>query len=159
MDDVIIDSMCSSRRPWLHVCSGEAELAVVEAKVRERGGRSFYFDGAEMRDVDSLFDSYARQFMFPEYFGANWPAFKECMTHLSGLPAPAYLTVIRQGGLVLSSEPADLPTYLRIIDDVGKSWSRRLGLGPEWGGGEVAFNTVLLCEELDVERLREAWGR
>ena len=65
------------------------------------------------------------------------------MTTLEDLPALGYLVVIDAGMDVLIDEPLDLPTFMRHLKIVGQYWARSFALGPQWGGGEVPFNTVL----------------
>ena len=85
-----------------------------------------------------------REFRFPEYFGWNWAAFAECMRTLGERPAHGYLTVIGNSDQLLQDERGDAPTFLRQLEVIGQRWSTAFGLGPEWGGREVPFNTVLV---------------
>jgi hypothetical protein len=97
-----------------------------------------------MHTVEELFREYVREFSFPEYFGWNWAAFDECMTELEEQPARGYVTLIRRADEVLSAEPGDLATYLRQLEEFGRHWAGAFALGPDWGGGEVPFHTVLV---------------
>lgn len=94
--------------------------------------------------LEELFREYVREFSFPEYFGWNWAAFDECMKELDWLPARRYLTIITRADEVLSEESGELATYLRQLDDIGRHWGGAFALGPEWGGGEVPFHTILV---------------
>jgi hypothetical protein len=97
-----------------------------------------------MHSLEGLYREYVREFSFPEYFGWNWAAFGECMKELDGQPARAYLTIITHGDEVLSDEPEELSTYLRQLEKIGRRWASAFALGPEWGGGEVPFHTVII---------------
>lgn len=129
--------------PWVHEQSRSQAEAVLNTAL-DRGAFAVRINAERMQAVDGLFREYVREFRFPEYFGWNWPAFSECMTELSWLPATSYLTVIDEADLLLRDEPADLPTFLRHLANIGMRWAHSFGLGPEWGGGEVPFNTILV---------------
>ncbi|TCC08599.1 barstar family protein [Kribbella soli] len=129
--------------PWVH----EVEQATVNqllAPIESADGMVTRFDGRRMRTLDALFQEYVREFMLPEYFGWNWPAFDECMTDLEWMPAKRYLTIVDHAGEVLKEDLGELPTYLRQMEDIGRHWSRAFALGPDWGGGEVPYHTVLV---------------
>jgi hypothetical protein len=101
-------------------------------------------DAEGMRETESLFREFVREFQFPEYFGWNWPAFHECMRDLTWLPATGYRIVIRNGPALLADDPSETATFLRQMSDIGRTWGNSFALGEEWGGGEVPFNTVIL---------------
>jgi hypothetical protein len=127
-------------RPWLHVTgegSGPREEPTDSGFVR-------ILDGRLMPTVDTLFDAFHGALSFPSYFGRNWPAFHECVRDLTWLPAPSYRIVIAAASELLIGDLGDRPTFLRLMRDTGRSWAHRVGLGPEWGRGPVAFNTVLV---------------
>ncbi|WP_247041377.1 barstar family protein [Arthrobacter rhizosphaerae] len=100
--------------------------------------------GNRMRTLDGLFGEYAQAFAFRGYFGWNWAAFDECLYDLGWLPARSYLTIISDGSEVLSQEPEELETYMRVIGRIGQAWSTSVGRGYEWGHGELPFHTILV---------------
>lgn len=118
--------------PSIREAAAEADLLLVE------------LDGARMQSLEGLFREYVREFSLPEYFGWNWPAFDECMKELEGRPAQGYLTIIKRADEVLAGEPGELDTYLRQLDNIGRRWAYAFALGPDRGGGEVPFHTVLV---------------
>jgi RNAse (barnase) inhibitor barstar len=134
--------------PWVHRLShrrAEEVLAPV------RGGTSVIveLDGTRMQDLTQFFVEYARAFRFPDYFGANWPAFDECLGDLDWLPSHAYTTVITSGESLLRDFPVEREIFSRVVSDVGRRWAGSFGLGPAWGGGEVPFHTVLVFSSGD----------
>lgn len=60
------------------------------------------------------------------------------------MPAKQYLTIVVHADEVLKGDLGELPTYLRQLEDIGRHWSRAFALGPDWGGGEVPYHTVLV---------------
>lgn len=129
--------------PWLHSVTNQ-EAAGLRNTPSDWGGLVISIDGQQLRDVDSLLATYARVFKFPNYFGANWAAFNECMTTLESVPARGYVTLIENGDQVLLNDRDDYPTFVRQLSDIGGYWGRSFGLGAEWNGGEVPFHTVLI---------------
>jgi hypothetical protein len=132
--------------PWVHDIE-RSNLDQLLASIESVDGMLRRFDGRRMATLEALFREYVREFSFPEYLGWNWPAFDEGMTDLEWLPAKRYLTIVEHADDLLQEEPGELPTYLRQLADIGRHWSRAFALGPDWGGGEVPYHTVLVHSE------------
>ncbi|NLU81348.1 barstar family protein [Rhodococcus sp. HNM0569] len=143
MDGIEKRQMLVNRvRPWLHAAlQPEAEQHVDSVEAPDI--LTIRLRADDMTTLDGLFATYAENFSFPSYFGANWPAFQECLLDLSQCPSPKYLTVVEGAENLLIDDRDEIETYYRIVDQVGKKWSTRIGLGREFGGGEVSFNTLL----------------
>lgn len=131
--------------PWVHRTAA-GDLPLILGPAGSADVLLVRLDGARMHTLEELFREYVREFSFPEYFGWNWAAFDECMKELEGQPARAYLTIITHADQVLSAEPDELPTYIRQLEEIGRRWGGAFALGPEWGGGEVPFHTILVEE-------------
>lgn len=129
--------------PWVRRAAA-ADLAPIREAATTADALLVELAGSRMHTVEELFREYGREFSFPEYFGWNCAAFHECMTELEDQPARAYLTLIMSADEVLSAEPGDLATYLRQLEEIGRHWAGAFALGPQWGGGEVPFHTVLV---------------
>lgn len=132
-------------RSWVHRKRSSDFSALHELAV-SRGLLVVVLDGARMRSLDGLFGEYRREFSFPSYFGRNWSAFHECMTGLEWLPASGYVTLISRAEEVLAESREDLEVFMRYLGEFGQTWARSFALGPEWGGGEVPFHTVLMSD-------------
>jgi len=137
------EDVSGPRGPWVHRAASEEVPSLLESAA-SADVFLVRLDGARMHSLEEVFREYVREFSFPEYFGWNWPAFDECMKELDRQPARAYLTIITRGEEVLSAEPDELSTYLRQLEDIGRNWGSAFALGPEWGGGEVPFHTVMI---------------
>ncbi|MGO4474509.1 barstar family protein [Arthrobacter sp. M-10] len=122
----------------------ESEAGLIRAAISGADVLVIELDGSKMRSIDRLFAEYQQRFSFPDYFGWNWNAFDECLGDLRWLPARKYVTIISHADQVLSNERTELGTYLRIIHNVGKTWSTTVGLGYERGHADIPFNTVLV---------------
>ena len=66
------------------------------------------------------------------------------------LPPPNVTPIwaLRQarGSRLLVDETIELSTLHRHLESAGGRWANSFALGPEWGGGEVPFNVVLIGE-------------
>jgi len=138
------EQLWNIQKPWIHVRLRELGRADLESSTPPNSGVVVELDGLEMRDLDGLFQEFARGFHFPKYFGWNWPAFDECMGDLAWFPASAYLVVIERAESVLDSNPEERGTFLRIMNSVCAKWANSFALPGEFGGGEVPFNMVLV---------------
>ncbi len=58
---------------------------------------------------------------FPDYYGANWDSFEECIRDLSWLPEGA--VVIKHIDLPLENDSDLLKIYLEILKDAVAKWS------------------------------------
>lgn len=132
--------------PWVHHVR-ERDLPEIRRSALEADAWVVELDALEMRSLDELFYEFSRAFVFPDYFGWNWAAFDECMTELTNAPARAYVTIVAHADVLLAGEPLERVTLLRQLERIGRYWGGSLGLGVEWGGGEVPFHTVLADSE------------
>lgn len=73
-------------------------------------------DGAEARDTQKLMVAVARALAFPDYFGANWDAFAECLDDLHWRDE-AVVLVVDHAEQLLADSPADLEVLLQIVGD------------------------------------------
>ncbi|WP_114724204.1 barstar family protein [Rhodococcus sp. AG1013] len=141
-------ALTSNARPWVFA-GGAEDLEVSVGDVsRSSDTLVFHFDATDMSTLDDLFEIYGKAFRFPAYFGKNWPAFDECLTDLRDMPSPKYLVVIEHAEVILVRDFDELVTFLKVCSEIGRYWSTRVGLGERWGGGEVAFNTLLSFSSL-----------
>jgi RNAse (barnase) inhibitor barstar len=147
------DVSFDAERPWVHLATGFDPADVGSPADRQLVVR---LEGRSLRNVDTLFAEFAREFQFPQYFGENWPAFADCMTDLTWLPAPAYLVVIDDAEQVLSEDSLDFPTFVRIMSHVGEHWGRPYGHQAPHVSGAIPFNLVLV---VTPERLSEMAAR
>jgi hypothetical protein len=136
-------SLWSLDAPWVHIVGADEPVEGLLADA-DPGGVTVILDARRMSDFAGFMAECQRGFKFPDYFGGNWPALDECLVDLSWLPGRSYHVVVAHGGELLRGDPSELPTLLRTLESAGQTWSRSFALGPEWGGGEVPFNTVII---------------
>jgi RNAse (barnase) inhibitor barstar len=73
-------------------------------------------DGKKARDKAAFMREVARALKFPDYFGANWDAFAECLDDLHWKDVPIFV-VVAHGDALLADEPGELDPFLHIVED------------------------------------------
>ena len=97
-----------------------------------------------MRTVTSLYDEFGAAMQFPYYFGENWPAFDECLSDLSWIPATRYVLIIVGAEDVLADEPrAELDVLRNVLVRAGEEWAEPVSKGEAWDRPPVPFHVVL----------------
>ncbi|MDP9903111.1 barstar family protein [Arthrobacter bambusae] len=140
------ESVTSQTAPWVHRAT-RSQADLIRRAATGVDILVIELDGSRMRTVRGLFEEYIRKFSFPANFGWNWNAFDDRLYDLQWLPARKYLTIVTHAGEVLLNERDALENYVRHLEIIGKRWSTTVGLGYEWGHGEVPFHTVLVEDE------------
>ena len=69
---------------------------------------------AQVVDRDALFDEYSRKLNFPDYFGRNWDAFKDCINDFSWIEQRR---VILCYSSLPKLPPADLGIFVSQMED------------------------------------------
>lgn len=129
--------------PW--VFKADLDDATVRNYVREAGdsGVVIELQGEEARTLDSFFSVISRRLDFPEYFGRNWPALKDCLTDLEWLPADSYCLVFRNSGSLFADEPIERRAFLGIMKSSAEEWAAPVALGEWWDRPAIPFHVVL----------------
>jgi hypothetical protein len=73
-------------------------------------------DGAAMIDRASMFDEFAMACDFPDWFGANWDAFADCLRDLTWLPPRPVAILWQRSGVFATIDPEAWRTAGRVID-------------------------------------------
>ncbi len=97
-----------------------------EAAARELGFFCVRIDGKTVPDKVALLKRLARELRFPDYFGGNWDALKDCLTDLPDwLPAPGYLIVFTDAAEVCRMKREDFAALEGILDSSAKFWRQQ----------------------------------
>lgn len=75
---------------------------------------------AELSDKDALLRWYADALGMPEYFGANWDAFDECLRDLSWVKERRLVLFHRD--VPISANPKDLKIYVEVLANAATDW-------------------------------------
>ena len=112
-------------------------------------------DAVLMMNYESSLRELTAVFQFPDYFGKNYNALKECITDLDWLPAEGYLFVIKNSANLMIEEPGhDLGVLLRILSEAGEEWADPY---IEWWAEKregLPFHTILQMSEDEMPGFR-----
>ena len=114
------------------VASGQCEEALRELAAAHN--LSFKaVDVADVADKESFLRSVARALQFPDYFGANWDAFNDCLTDLSWMRAGGHVLFFTGFGRFAAAAQHDAAVAVRILGVAADFWRRQ----------EVSFYALL----------------
>lgn len=68
---------------------------------------------------EDMLDALGKSLHFPDYYGANWDAFEECLQDLSWWEGPIVVAIGHADALAL----ADLNTLIDIWSEAAASWA------------------------------------
>jgi RNAse (barnase) inhibitor barstar len=75
-------------------------------------------DGSTLHDKASALDGIAAVMSFPDYFGRNLDALRDCLTDLSWLPAGGHVLVWQRSAVLRGDDPT---AYERIVTVLGQA--------------------------------------
>jgi RNAse (barnase) inhibitor barstar len=136
--DPVVNRLASTGPPWVHLLVGDRPGSLPASPP---GFLEATLDGRRCPTKRALLDEVARVLGFPPHFGRTWDALEDCLTDLTWLPASGYRLVITAADRLLARSPAQYPTFVALLEDVGRAWGAATTGHP--GRGAVAFHTVL----------------
>ncbi|MFC4337633.1 barstar family protein [Salininema proteolyticum] len=72
-------------------------------------------EGTEMVDEDAVFDVFFRRLHFPQYFGWNWDAMRDCLGDLSWIGQERILIAINDWDHVMSKQPEKFGLLVKLL--------------------------------------------
>lgn len=135
--------LLSTSPPWLFSADLHDDADKVLIERAGRVGLVLELDGARARTLDGFFSVSADVMRFPEYFGRNWPALKDCLTDLEWLPAHAYCLVFKNSDQLFADEPIERSAFTSTMKVVGEEWATPVALGEWWDRPSIPFHVVL----------------
>ena len=131
--------------PWFSVLESEPRHAYEWAwKQAELGIESKLLRGAKMRSLEAMDNEFGAVMQFPDYFGENWGAFKDCLTDLAWMPAKAYVLVIVDADQVLVDTPeSQFKILYKTLTTVSQEWAEPISLGEWWDRPAIPFHVVM----------------
>lgn len=79
-------------------------------------GMRHVLDGTALHDKGSALDGIAAAMSFPDYFGRNLDALRDCLVDLSWLPAGAHVLVWRHADVLRGDDPAAYERIVTVLD-------------------------------------------
>jgi hypothetical protein len=102
-----------------------------------------------------LFDEIAAACQFPDYFGENWNALRDCLADLEWMPAERYVIVVTSAESMAAAAPDLFQHFVVALRDIAEEWAH-----PGPGSQEARpFHVVLRTQagaESVVRLLRNA---
>ncbi|MBB5934541.1 barstar family protein [Streptomyces zagrosensis] len=142
-----------SAEAWLRLTGPDAHASIRDLLPLPGLTFTAWLNGRKMRDLDGLFQQFWDEFKLPDYFGWNLPAFDDCLSDLTWLPADHYVIVIEEAQEILCEEPETLPDILNILARTGQRWA--YAERPD-GSAVARFQVILACSESGMARMRSA---
>jgi RNAse (barnase) inhibitor barstar len=104
---------------------GSRRARALELRARRRAFPVFTLDLEGVASKAELLQRAAAALQFPDYFGANWDAFYDCLTDFSWRPAPGYVVRVLGAGAVRSRAAPALATALELLAEAAAYWQRQ----------------------------------
>ena len=79
-------------------------------------GMRHVLDGTTLHDKESALDAIAAALSFPDYFGRNLDALRDCLSDLSWLPAGEHVLVWRHAEVLRGDDPAAYERIVAVLD-------------------------------------------
>lgn len=137
------DTLLSPTPPWVIKVDLRSDAAKNSIQGAGQVGVVINLDGASARTLDDFFSLLSERLEFPDYFGSNWPALKDCLTDLEWLPANFYCLVFKNSDLLFKDEPIERKAFIATMKSVAEEWAAPVALGEWWDRPAVPFHTVL----------------
>jgi hypothetical protein len=115
--------LLSSRRSGLYLFRENPRSDAMDKLCRLKGVRLFRVDASRARSKQRFLAAAARAMDFPDWFGANWDAFADCVTDLQWAPADAYVVLLENIQGFARRAPRDFRTALRILEEAAQFWN------------------------------------
>lgn len=120
------ENLTNLHEPYLHfLIANETNLSAFVQQIKENQKKNIVIkeiNGGKCSDVDGLFNEFAINLQFPNYFGENWAAFDECINDLEWLDGDGYIIVISNIDEVLASSSQDLNVFKDILLSAIQEW-------------------------------------
>jgi len=105
--------------PWLGpgfvYCVHEEALNHLRAELAQHGFNVIALDGNQMTDASSFHAEAKRAFGFPDYYGHNWDAFKDCLGEMQFAHPTA---ILWSAATILSA--SDLKTFAEAVTELSR---------------------------------------
>lgn len=99
--------------------------AVVRAAAQSAGFACFEVSLADVDGIDAVFAQLAHDLAFPEWYGQNFDALKDCLSDLSWCEAPGYVLIVSGAGALYAADPAALRVLNAVFAAAIGEWQAR----------------------------------
>jgi RNAse (barnase) inhibitor barstar len=139
----VIDWLSSITAPFA-VASDASISSLRERWLDVMAGNWITLNGEEMSDQVSSYRILAKAFQFPDYFGNNLNALKDCLTDSDVLQREAFVVQILNASSVLINEHPDaLQGLIETFVIVAEEFATPVNLGEAWDRPSIPFHLIL----------------
>jgi hypothetical protein len=117
--------LLSNAPSGLYQLTGDWRSRSIDRLCRLKGVRPLRIDGSGVHNKGRFLAVAARAMGFPDWFGANWDAFADCLTDLAWAPAGAYVVLLGDMQRFATHSPRDFHTALTVLEEAAQFWSER----------------------------------
>ncbi|MBF2025364.1 MAG: barstar family protein [Oscillatoriales cyanobacterium C42_A2020_001] len=121
MNDILA-TLQGDREPGIYTVTGDVVLDELMTACEERHLKLFVIQGDRIASKPDFLQESAQVMSFPDYFGANWDAFEECLTDLEWLPANGYVLLYLHPERFAAAYPADWSVLINILRSAVEEW-------------------------------------
>ncbi len=122
MKDRIAEILDGEVYPSVYLLESALTIKEIARLKQDRGTKVFVLDGDRIVDSPSLFQEFATEFQFPEYFGHNWDALKDCLTELDGHEVDRYIITIDKLDRFIANDSSQWTNFLEVCKSVVEYW-------------------------------------
>lgn len=101
----------------------EAETALISSL--PEGYILFSIDGKSINSESELLYRISKSMKFPDYFGHNWNALKDCLSDLAWMPAKGYVVLFSNADSFMKNCPSDFKVFSEIVKTVSAFWAEQ----------------------------------
>lgn len=98
---------------------------VVRAAARSAGFACFQVSLADADRIEMVFMQLAHDLAFPEWYGQNFDALKDCLSDFSWCEAPGYVLVVSGAGVLQAADPAAFHALNAVFVAAIAEWQAR----------------------------------
>jgi RNAse (barnase) inhibitor barstar len=122
MKDRIAEILNGDVYPSVYLLDVALTIKEIERLKQDKGTKVYVLDGNRIVDSTSLFQEFATAMQFPEYFGHNWDALKDCLTELDGHEVDRYIITIDKLDRFINNDPSQWTNFLDVCKSVVEYW-------------------------------------
>jgi RNAse (barnase) inhibitor barstar len=122
MKDRIAEILNGDVYPSVYLLDVALTIKEIERLKQDKGTKVYVLDGNRIVDSTSLFQEFATAMQFPEYFGHNWDALKDCLTELDGHEVDRYIITIDKLDRFITKDPSQWTNFLDVCKSVVEYW-------------------------------------
>lgn len=100
----------------------ESGRAAVGLAAQGAGFACFEIDFGDSNKIDSALAEFGRALDFPNWYGNNLDALRDCLTDLSWREAPGYVLIIARAELLQAEDPVAFQTLYAVLAAAVAEW-------------------------------------